>query len=126
MISCSGVDVAGRFKFFRWRENANRVTPATVANTLHPVAWYQGHLWVECELGLLSEARGAFSSYITYSSSYVAIDSGIVIRAKNVSGTTTTTTAHGVFPDHVESNIEDRAETITVYHLKAKWVDPFV
>jgi len=125
MVGISGVDVASRFKFFRWRGNAGRVTPATVANTVHPIAWNRGHEWYELQLGLLSEARDAFSSCIFYGSGTGALSSGIVVKVTDSSGTTKTTTAHVVEPDHVESGVEDYGETITIYHLKANWVDPF-
>jgi len=125
MIGCSGVNVADRFKYFRWRERGGRVAPAYVANTITPVAWYQGHRMVECELGLLSYAGDAFSSYIVYSGDNPTISSGIVIKVADISGTIKTVVAHEPVVDSVESNIEDFAETITVYRIMAKWVDPY-
>lgn len=123
MIGCSGVDVAANFKYFRWRERGDRVTPQTVANTIAPIGWFQGHRFADAELGLLSEARDAFSSYITYSGDNSVISSGIVIKAVDTSGTTKTLIAHEPIVDNVESGIEDYETTVTVYHLKAKWID---
>jgi len=123
MIGCSGVDVAGNFKYFRWRERPDRIAPQTVANQIRPKGWFQGHRWSDCQLGLLSEAHDAFSSYIVYSGDNAVITSGIIINVTDHSGNTKTVRVHEPIVDNVESAIEDFDTTITVYNLKAAWVE---
>lgn len=123
MISCSGVDIASSFKYFRWRERADRVEPQTVANTVTPVGWKQGHRWTECELGIMSEADDAFSGYVAENSDNTVIASGILIKALDHLNTGQFITVNSPIVDWVESGVEDFETTITVYHMKAYYIE---
>ena len=118
-----GVDIKDNFKYFRWRERRDRVVPQTAAGQITPIGWFQGHRYAEIELGVLSEAGDAFSSYITYSGDNSVIYSGIIIRALDHLGSAQVIIAHEPIVDWVESRVEDYDTTITVYHIKAKWVE---
>lgn len=125
--SGSNVDIAANVKYARWRDRPDRVTPSTVAQTVTPIGWHQGHRWAFLDIGVLSEAKDAFydqaAPYIDDDGDNTPIPY-VVFTLTDHNGASKTVTPVGTIVDYVEYDVTDFEESINVYHLKCYYIGP--
>jgi hypothetical protein len=121
------VDIAANVKYVRWRDRPDRVQPSTVANTVYPVGWHQGHRWSTMEIAVLSEAKDAFYDqavpYIVDNADNVVIPYLVISLTAHDASTKTVTTSNAIV-DYVDYGVSDYEESVNVYHLKCFYIGP--
>lgn len=123
----SVVDIAANVKFVRYRDRPDRVQPVTVAQTVIPVGWRQGHRWSFMDIGVLSEAEDAFYSqgvaYIDDDGDNVVIPY-LVVTITGHDAVAKTVTTNNAMVDYVEYDFNDFEDSVTIYHLKCYYIGP--
>ena len=105
----------------RWRERADRVQPETVANTVTPVGWFQGHRWTDVEIRVLGEITdiiGSGTSLVSQAGDNLTMTSCAVIFTNHL-GSSMIIFVTSPIIDNIESALEDMAPSETIIRLKA-------
>ena len=114
-------NIASSFKAMRWRERSDRVQPETVANTVQPVGWHQGHRWTDVEirvLGEITEVLGSGTALVSTTGDNLVMDSCAVTFTNHLGSSMIVFVTSPVI-DNIETPIEDAVSTETTIRMKA-------
>ena len=114
-------NIASSFKGMRWRERADRVQPETVANTVSPVGWFQGHRWADVEirvLGEITEILGSGTALVSSTGDNLTMTSCAVTFTNHL-GSSMIIFVTSPIIDNIESALEDMTPSETTIRMKA-------